>query len=32
MPELSLIEALRAGIEESMAADERVFVFGEDVG
>jgi 2-oxoisovalerate dehydrogenase E1 component beta subunit len=32
MAELSLIEALRAGIDESMAADERVFVFGEDVG
>ncbi|HEX6291957.1 MAG TPA: alpha-ketoacid dehydrogenase subunit beta [Herpetosiphonaceae bacterium] len=32
MAELSLIEALRAGIDETMAADERVFVFGEDVG
>lgn len=32
MAELSLIEALRAGIDEVMAADERVFVFGEDVG
>jgi 2-oxoisovalerate dehydrogenase E1 component beta subunit len=32
MTELSLIEALRAGIDEAMAADERVFVFGEDVG
>jgi 2-oxoisovalerate dehydrogenase E1 component beta subunit len=32
MAELSLIEALRAGIDEAMAADERVFVFGEDVG
>ncbi len=32
MTELSLIEALRAGIDEVMAADERVFVFGEDVG
>jgi 2-oxoisovalerate dehydrogenase E1 component beta subunit len=32
MAELSLIEALRAGLDEAMAADERVFVFGEDVG
>lgn len=32
MAELSLIEALRAGIDEAMAADERVFIFGEDVG
>jgi len=32
MAELSLIEALRAGLDEIMAADERVFVFGEDVG
>jgi 2-oxoisovalerate dehydrogenase E1 component beta subunit len=32
MAELSLIEALHAGIDEAMAADERVFVFGEDVG
>jgi 2-oxoisovalerate dehydrogenase E1 component beta subunit len=32
MAEVSLIEALRAGIDEAMAADERVFVFGEDVG
>src|SRR3712207_2885348 len=32
MAELSLIEALRSGIDELMAADERVFVFGEDVG
>ena len=32
MAELSLIEALRAGIDEAMAEDERVFVFGEDVG
>lgn len=32
MAEVSLIEALRAGIDEAMAADERVFIFGEDVG
>jgi 2-oxoisovalerate dehydrogenase E1 component beta subunit len=32
MAEVSLIEALRAGIDEAMSADERVFVFGEDVG
>jgi len=32
MAELSLLEALRAGLDEAMAADERVFVFGEDVG
>ncbi len=32
MAELSLIEALRAGLDEAMAADERIFIFGEDVG
>jgi 2-oxoisovalerate dehydrogenase E1 component beta subunit len=32
MPEITLIEALRAGLDECMAADERVFIFGEDVG
>ena len=32
MAEMSLIEALRAGLDECMAADERVFIFGEDVG
>jgi 2-oxoisovalerate dehydrogenase E1 component beta subunit len=32
MAEMSLLEALRSGLDESMAADERVFVFGEDVG
>ena len=32
MPELSIIEAIRQGLDELMAADERVFVFGEDVG
>lgn len=32
MPELTLLEAIRQGLDESMATDERVFVFGEDVG
>lgn len=32
MPEITLLEAIRQGIDEMMAADERVFVFGEDVG
>ena len=32
MAEMSLIEALRAGLDEAMAADDRVFIFGEDVG
>ena len=31
MPEIT-IEAIREGIDEEMAADERVFMFGEDVG
>jgi len=32
MPEITLLEAIRQGIDEMMAADARVFVFGEDVG
>ena len=32
MAEMTVIEALRAGLDEAMAADERVFIFGEDVG
>src|SRR5262245_34448855 len=32
MPEINLLEAVRQGIDEMMALDERVFVFGEDVG
>lgn len=32
MPEINLLEAVRQGIDEMMAQDERVFVFGEDVG
>jgi 2-oxoisovalerate dehydrogenase E1 component beta subunit len=32
MAELSIIEAIKQGLDEIMAADERVFVFGEDVG
>ena len=32
MAEMNLIEALRSGLDEAMAADERVFIFGEDVG
>lgn len=32
MPEMNLLEAIRQGIDEMMARDGRVFVFGEDVG
>jgi 2-oxoisovalerate dehydrogenase E1 component beta subunit len=32
MPEITLLEAIRQGLDEMMAADERVFIFGEDVG
>jgi 2-oxoisovalerate dehydrogenase E1 component beta subunit len=32
MAEINLLEAIRQGIDEMMALDERVFVFGEDVG
>jgi 2-oxoisovalerate dehydrogenase E1 component beta subunit len=32
MPEITIIEAIKQSIDELMAADERVFVFGEDVG
>jgi 2-oxoisovalerate dehydrogenase E1 component beta subunit len=32
MPEITLLESIRQGIDEMMAADSRVFVFGEDVG
>lgn len=32
MPELNLLEAIRQGLDEMMEADERVFIFGEDVG
>ena len=32
MAEMSVIEALRSGLDEAMDADERVFIFGEDVG
>lgn len=32
MPEISLLEAIRQGLDEMMAADARVFVLGEDVG
>ena len=32
MPEITLLEAIRQGIDEMMAADGRIFVFGEDVG
>ena len=31
MPVLSVLEAIRQGLKEEMAADERVFVLGEDV-
>ncbi len=30
--EMTFLEAIRAGLDEAMAADERVFIFGEDVG
>jgi 2-oxoisovalerate dehydrogenase E1 component beta subunit len=32
MAEITLLEAIRQGLDEKMAEDERVFVFGEDVG
>ena len=32
MAEMTLLEAIRLGLREALAADERVFVFGEDVG
>ena len=32
MAEISLLEAIRQGLDEMMAADARVFVLGEDVG
>lgn len=32
MSEITIIEAIRQGLDELLAADERVFIFGEDVG
>jgi 2-oxoisovalerate dehydrogenase E1 component beta subunit len=32
MPEITLLESIRQGIDEMMAGDARIFVFGEDVG
>jgi 2-oxoisovalerate dehydrogenase E1 component beta subunit len=32
MPEITLIEALRQGMDEELGRDERVFIVGEDVG
>jgi 2-oxoisovalerate dehydrogenase E1 component beta subunit len=32
MPEITLLESIRQGIDEMMAQDARIFVFGEDVG
>jgi len=32
MPEITLLESIRQSIDEMMAADDRIFVFGEDVG
>ena len=32
MPEVTYLEALKAGLAEEMARDDRVFVLGEDVG
>jgi pyruvate/2-oxoglutarate/acetoin dehydrogenase E1 component len=32
MPELTYLEAIRAALAEALAADERVFLLGEDIG
>ena len=32
MPELTYAEAIRAALREEMRRDERVFLFGEDIG
>jgi 2-oxoisovalerate dehydrogenase E1 component beta subunit len=32
MPEITLLESIRQGLDEMMTADDRIFVFGEDVG
>lgn len=32
MSEITLLEAIRQGLDEMMAADARIFLFGEDVG
>lgn len=32
MTAMNLLEAIRSGLDEAMAADDRVFIFGEDVG
>src|SRR5215213_3541439 len=32
MPEITLLESIRQGIDEMMASDARIFVFGEDGG
>lgn len=32
MPEINLLEAIRQGLDEMMAQDEHIFIFGEDVG
>ncbi len=32
MPEMNLLEAIRQGLDEALATDPRVFIFGEDVG
>ena len=32
MPEITLREAIRQGLREAMAGDERVFLIGEDIG
>ena len=32
MPEINLLEAIRQGLDEMMARDPGIFVFGEDVG
>ncbi len=32
MPEITLIEALRQAMDEELAADDKVFIMGEDVG
>ena len=32
MAEITLLESIRTGLDEMMATDDRVFVFGEDIG
>lgn len=32
MPEMTLLESIRQGLDEMMAVDQRIFILGEDVG